>query len=148
MTSERKKIFLATVVLNSYMASSFGNTADAGADGGGGSLYSVVVSLVLILGAAAAATVFLRRWKGSIGRREGPMQLQHVIALGPRERLALVKVGRRYLVVGVTPTSITKVADLSGSLEDEPSAPVAERRQVSGPEPGAAGPSAPEAGTP
>ena len=59
-------------------------------DGGEtGALYATVVSLVLVWGAAAAAAVFLRRWKGSIGRSAGPMQLRHVIALGPRERLCL-----------------------------------------------------------
>ena len=74
-----------------------------------GALYPTVVSLVLVLSAAAAAAVFLRRWKGSIGRSTGPMQLRHVIALGPRERLALVKVGSRFLVVGVTAAGISAV---------------------------------------
>jgi flagellar biogenesis protein FliO len=37
-----------------------------------------------------------------------------VIALGPRERLALVKVGSRYLVVGVTAAGISAVAEFTG----------------------------------
>ncbi len=72
-----------------------------------------VLAVMLVLAAAAGTTVFLQRWKGSIGRREGPMQLRHVIALGPRERLALVKVGNRYLVVGVTTAGISAVAEFS-----------------------------------
>ncbi|HWM70627.1 MAG: Flagellar biosynthesis protein FliO [Gammaproteobacteria bacterium] len=89
-----------------------------------GALYPTVVSLVLVLGAAAAAAVFLRRWKGSIGRSTGPMQLRHVIALGPRERLALVKVGSRFLVVGVTAAGISAVAEFTDeSLEAEDTAP-------------------------
>jgi flagellar biosynthetic protein FliO len=79
---------------------------------------SLVVALVLVAGAAAAATWVLRHWKGSVGRREGPLQLVHVIALGPRERLALVKIGGRYLVVGITPTNINRVAELSGITDD------------------------------
>jgi len=66
-----------------------------------------------VAAAAAAATWVLRQWKGSVGRREGPLQLVHVIALGPRERLALVKIGARYLVVGITPTQINRVTELS-----------------------------------
>jgi flagellar biogenesis protein FliO len=93
-----------------HAPSAFGNTVEAA---GTGTLYPTVVSLVLMLGAAAAATVFLRRWKGSIGRREGPMQLRHVLALGPRERLALVKVGSRFLVVGVTAAGISAVAEFT-----------------------------------
>jgi flagellar protein FliO/FliZ len=87
-----------------------GNNVDAGDSG---ALYPTVVSLVLVLGAAAAAAVFLRRWKGSIGRSAGPMELRHVIALGPRERLALVKVGSRFLVVGVTPAGISRVSEFT-----------------------------------
>jgi flagellar protein FliO/FliZ len=75
---------------------------------------------VLVVGAAAGATWVLRHWKGSIGRREGPLQLIHVIALGPRERLALVKIGDRYLVVGITPASISRVAELSDIAGDVP----------------------------
>jgi flagellar protein FliO/FliZ len=77
-----------------------------------GGIYSLLASLLLVLGAAIAATWLLRRWKGSVVRRDGPLQLVHVIALGPRERLALVKVGARYLVVGITPTQISRVAEL------------------------------------
>ena len=84
-----------------------------------GALYPTVVSLVLVLGAAAAAAVFLRRWKGSIGRSGGPMELRHVIALGPRERLALIKVGSRFLVVGVTPAGISRVSEFTDNSLDE-----------------------------
>jgi flagellar biosynthetic protein FliO len=108
------RALLVGVVLNTYTASAFGNTLD----GETVSIYSVGVPLTLILGAAAAATWFLRRWKGSLSRRAGPMQLVHVIALGQRERLALVKVGDRYLVIGVTPSSISTVAQLD-DLPDE-----------------------------
>jgi flagellar protein FliO/FliZ len=115
---------LPALVLNMYAASVFGNSDAASGADDGGSIVSLVVPLVVILGAAGAAAWFLRRWKGSLGRREGPMQLLHVIALGPRERLALVKVGSRHLVIGVTPTSVSRVAEVSEStdslLDDRP----------------------------
>src|SRR6266481_3516192 len=85
-----------------------------------------------VLGAAVAATVFLRRWKGSIGRREGPMQLRHVLALGPRERLALVKVGSRFLVVGVTAAGISAVAEFTDETLDSPAAVVPMDEQQAG----------------
>jgi flagellar biogenesis protein FliO len=106
----------AVVILSTLLVpSAFGNTVEAAETG---TLYPTVVSLVLVLGAAVAATVFLRRWKGSIGRRAGPMQLRHVIALGPRERLALVKVGSRFLVVGVTAAGISAVAEFTDDSLD------------------------------
>lgn len=116
MNSVARISFTAVVILSTlHVPSAFGNTVEAAETG---TLYPTVVSLVLVLGAAVAATVFLRRWKGSIGRREGPMQLRHVIALGPRERLALVKVGSRFLVVGVTAAGITAVAEFTDDSLD------------------------------
>ena len=94
-----------------YETAAFASSDAAPSDGGG--ITSLVVALILVVGAAAAATWVLRHWKGSVGRQEGPLQLVHVIALGPRERLALVKIGGRYLVVGISPASISRVAELS-----------------------------------
>ena len=130
MNSVARAGFLTPMLLATFqVTSAFGNTVEAAETG---TLYPTVVSLVLVLGAAAAATVFLRRWKGSIGRREGPMQLQHVIALGPRERLALVKVGSRYLVVGVTAAGISAVAEFTDETLDSPAAVVPMDEQQAG----------------
>lgn len=108
--------YSVAVAINLYTTSAFATSDTPASDGG--AVWSLVVALVLVTGAAAAATWVLRHWKGSVGRREGPLQLVHVIALGPRERLALVKVGGRYLVVGITPTSINRVAELSDMTDD------------------------------
>jgi flagellar biogenesis protein FliO len=116
MNSVARICFMMAILPSALHApSAFGNTVEAAESG---TLYPTVVSLVLVLGAAVAATVFLRRWKGSVGRREGPMQLRHVIALGPRERLALVKVGSRFLVVGVTAAGISAVAEFTDDTLD------------------------------
>jgi flagellar protein FliO/FliZ len=116
MNSVARTHLLVAILLPALHApSAFGNTVEAAE---AGTLYPTVVALVLVLGAAVAATVFLRRWRGSIGRREGPMQLRHVIALGPRERLALVKVGSRFLVVGVTAAGISAVAEFTDDTLD------------------------------
>ncbi len=99
------------VAINLYTTAAFATSDTSAADSS--PVWSLVVALILVAGAAAAATWVLRHWKGSVGRREGPLQLVHVIALGPRERLALVRIGGRYLVLGITPTSINRVTELS-----------------------------------
>jgi len=103
--------YSVAVAVNLYTTAAFATSDTSASDTG--SSGSLVAALILVAGAAAAATWVLRHWKGSVGRREGPLQLVHVIALGPRERLALVKIGGRYLVVGITPTSINRVTELS-----------------------------------
>jgi flagellar protein FliO/FliZ len=104
-------VYSVAVAANLYTTAAFATSDTTASDSG--SVGSLIVALILVAGAAAAATWVLRHWKGSVGKREGPLQLVHVIALGPRERLALVKVGGRYLVVGITPTQISRVAEMS-----------------------------------
>jgi flagellar protein FliO/FliZ len=106
------RIIVLAAVLQPFAASAFGDTPVAPTASDDGAVYPLILSLVLILGAAAAATFLLRRWKGAIGRSNGPLKLIHVLPLGPRERLVLVKAGERYLIVGVTPTSVTKISEL------------------------------------
>jgi flagellar protein FliO/FliZ len=120
LNSRAKRIVLASV-LQALAVSAFGDTPAATASDDG-AVYSLVLSLILILGAAAAATFLLRRWRGSIGRTNGPLQLIHVVPLGPRERLALVKVGAKYLIVGITPASVTKISEVD-KMEIGDSAP-------------------------
>ena len=100
----------ATVMFQMHALSAFADNADVPEDGIAWT--SLLMPTVLILAAAAAATFVLKRWKGAVGGRDGPLQLVHVIALGPRERLALVKVGARYLVVGITPNNVNRIAEL------------------------------------
>jgi flagellar protein FliO/FliZ len=110
---------LLTIGLTTFSASAFGNS---GAEDSSLTL-SLLVPLILIAGAAAAATWFLRRWKGSLARQDGPLQLVHVIAVGPRERVALVKVGTRQLVIGITGTNINTLAQISDSESVTPPPP-------------------------
>lgn len=84
---------------------------------------SLLVPTLLILGAAVAATFLLKRWQGRVGGRDGPLQLVHVIAVGPRERLALVKVGGRFVVVGIAPGSVNRIAELYDIQPADPNQP-------------------------
>jgi len=111
MTKMMRTACSVAVGFSLYATAAFASSDAAPSDSGG--ITSLVVALILVAGAAAAATWVLRHWKGSVARREGPLQLLHVVAVGPKERLALVKIGGRYLVVGITPASITRVAELS-----------------------------------
>ena len=84
---------------------------------------SLLVPTLLIIGAAVAATFLLKRWQGRVGGRDGPLQLVQVIAVGPRERLALVKVGGRFVVVGIAPGSVNRIAELYDIQPADPNQP-------------------------
>lgn len=73
-----------------------------------------LVTIVLVL--AYAFTRFIAG-KGGAGRYRagngGSVSMLEQFPLGKDQRLAVVKIGERYLVVGITPASITLVAELT-----------------------------------
>jgi flagellar protein FliO/FliZ len=99
----------AAAVLQPSVAWAAASTTDPA---GNSALFSLIAPLLLIAGAIVVGGLLFKRWRGAFGGSAGPLHLVHVIALGPRERLALVKVGARYLVVGITPTTISRIAEL------------------------------------
>lgn len=127
MTHERR----ATVRNKKLVANAFGVVAllkqylacasvDATETGNNSALFSLIAPLLLIAGAIVIGGLLFKRWRVTFGSSTGPLHLMHVIALGPRERLALVKVGDKYLVVGVTPTTISRVAELDDIRDTTP----------------------------
>lgn len=59
--------------------------------------------IVLAAGALAWWLVHRRGWRAS---RQGPIEILHVLPLGTRERLLLVRVRGRTLLLGITPNRI------------------------------------------
>ncbi|HNR90886.1 MAG TPA: flagellar biosynthetic protein FliO [Dokdonella sp.] len=82
----------------------------------GGTLLSMLVPLVLVVAAMFGALVLVRRRYG-LTSSDGPMRIRQILAVGPRERLLIVEAEGRRLVVGVTATTITRVAELDGDDE-------------------------------
>lgn len=77
----------------------------------GGALVSMLVPLVLVVGAMLGALVLVRRRYG-LTTSDGPLRIRQIVAVGPRERLMLVEAEGQRLVIGVTGTTITRIATL------------------------------------
>jgi flagellar protein FliO/FliZ len=78
----------------------------------GASLLSWLVPLGLIALCAVLAAWLVSRGRGSLTQRDGPIRLVHIRPVGPRERLVLVEVQNRRLLIGVTATQISALAQL------------------------------------
>ncbi|MET0507212.1 MAG: flagellar biosynthetic protein FliO [Burkholderiaceae bacterium] len=87
---------------------------------------SSIIQALLAFGAVVAAIplalALIRRSRNLGAGRRRIIQLAGGLSLGPRERIAVVEVGGRWLVVGVTGASINLLATL-----DEPPADLAAR---------------------
>ena len=83
-------------------------------------ILQVVAALVVTLGLVFACAFAVRRF-GGIGVRGGRMiQILSAAPLGSRERIVLLKVHDRQMLVGVTTSSITPLHVFQGDVPDVP----------------------------
>ena len=73
------------------------------------------LSLLLVLGLIALCAWLLRRLAGSRLNRSGPLQLLAMLPLSQRERVALVEVDGRRLLLGVAPGQVSLLRDCGES---------------------------------
>jgi len=66
-------------------------------------------SMVLVLGLLAAMFWMLKRMKGLQVQRNGAPRLEvlETISVGPRQKMALVRIGEHQVLVGMTATQFT-----------------------------------------
>lgn len=84
-----------------------------------GSLVQVMLGLFVILGVILGGAFLLRRlgyWQLS---SNGAMKIVGGLAMGPREKIVLLQVGKRQLVLGVTPGRIQTLCEMDENVLPE-----------------------------
>jgi flagellar protein FliO/FliZ len=74
---------------------------------GAGSLTQVTLSLLLVLGIVFAAAWVTRRLRGFGKFGNGAVHVVTEIAVGTKERVVLVQVGKQQLLIGVAPGRVS-----------------------------------------
>ncbi len=99
-------------------------SAAAAADGSldvTGSVVQMLLGLGLIVGLLIASLHLLKRLGAGTGSAAGLIRLRGATAVGPRERVVLVEVADKVLVLGVAPGRVTPLHTLDAA--DLPPAP-------------------------
>jgi flagellar biosynthetic protein FliO len=101
-----------------------GPTAVAPSPGMAGMVFKVIGSVLLLIGVLYAGMYALRVLSGRTGGRglgSGAISVLHKTHIAPKKAIYVIKVGGKTMVVGVTDSQMTHLADLSdeelGSLE-------------------------------
>ena len=89
-------------------------TAKAGENAASGGRAPDTVATILSLGAGLLAVVaiiygcawLIRRMGGMTGMNNNAIKVVSVLAIGARERIALVEVGQQQILLGITPSTI------------------------------------------
>ncbi|WP_129644851.1 flagellar biosynthetic protein FliO [Peristeroidobacter agariperforans] len=93
---------------------------------GAGSLTQVTLSLLLVLGIVFAAAWITRRLRGFGKFGNGALHVVTEIAVGAKERVVLVQVGKQQLLVGVAPGRVSTLYVLDEPVTPQtPGTPVA-----------------------
>jgi flagellar protein FliO/FliZ len=91
-----------------------------------GGLAQTLVGLAIVLALIFGAAWVLRRFNVGASPAGSALRLVASQPLGQRERVVLVEVGDQWLVIGVTPGSVSAIATLpKGALPAAPVAPPA-----------------------
>lgn len=70
------------------------------------SLATLGIGLLVVVGLIFGCAWLVRRMSGLTGMNTGTMKVVSVMALGARERIALIDVAGTQILVGITPTAI------------------------------------------
>lgn len=81
------------------------------------SLWSSLLVFLLILAAIPATAWLLRRSQSMRPGGGTALDVISAVAVGSRERIAIVRAGQSFLVVGITPQSIALLAELDEAPE-------------------------------
>lgn len=77
-------------------------------------------SLLLVLGLLGGLLWGLKRMQSGVRLSGGERQLQVIeaVSVGPRQKIALVRIGSREVLVGVSPTQLTALGSWPASVGD------------------------------
>ncbi len=78
-----------------------------------GSLAQLTLSLIAIVALIFAISWLLKRFRVSLPRGSGNMAVLDQVSIGPRERIALVRVGDQQVLVGIGAAGIVALTPLA-----------------------------------
>lgn len=71
-----------------------------------GTFVSLGVGLVVVVALIYGCAWIIRRMNGMSGMNNGAIKVVSVMALGARERIALIEVGEQQILLGITPSTV------------------------------------------
>lgn len=92
------------------------------------SVWPSLLAFVVVIALIPVALSLVKRAHQLRPQRHGVLNLVGALPVGPRERIAVVTAGEKWLVVGITPQSINLLA----ALDQAPDMPAEDARRTAG----------------
>jgi len=100
--------FLASLAFLPGMA----NAAETANISAAGSAVQVIFGLIMVLGVMMLIAWLFKRYAPGIGQNNSVARIVGGVSIGNRERVLVIEVADRWLVVGVSPSQVTSIANL------------------------------------
>ncbi len=91
-----------------------------------GTMVSLGIGLVAVIALIYGCAWFIRRMNGMTGMNNSAIKVVSVMALGARERLALIEVGGQQILLGITPSAIRTLHVFDEPVVDASNPPTGE----------------------
>ncbi len=112
------KIRLNLLVLSFLTAPCGAMATDAVAISPTGGVLKMVVGLTVVLAVMALITWLLKRMMPGVGNKQSVIRVVGGVSVGSRERVVVLEVAGRWIVVGVAPGQVSRIANLEvGSVQ-------------------------------
>jgi len=77
-----------------------------------GGILKMVLGLAIVLAVMALLTWFLKRMMPGVGNKHSVVRIVGGVSVGSRERVVVLEVAGRWIVVGVAPGQVNRIANL------------------------------------
>src|SRR5690554_4447404 len=91
-----------------------------------GTLLSLDVGLLAVIAVIYGCAWLIRRMNGMTGMNNNAIKVVSVLAIGARERIALVEVGGQQILLGITPSTIRTLQVFDQPVVDSANPPTGE----------------------
>ena len=105
----RKLVFVPLLWLPSLIAMAAGSAGSVAPPNTTKTMLSMVLGLLAVLAVIFVCAWLVKRMNGLQGVNNGAMRVVSVIAVGPRERVALLDVAGTQVLIGITPQNIRQL---------------------------------------
>ncbi len=86
--------------------------AEAVAISPSGGILKIVLGLAIVLVVMALLTWFLKRMMPGVGNKQSVVRIVGSVSVGSRERVVVLEIAGRWIVVGVAPGQVNRIANL------------------------------------
>lgn len=106
------KILPNLLALSFFALPDFAKAADAVAVSPTGGVLKMALGLAVVLGVMAVITWVLKRMMPGVGNKQSVVRIVGGVSVGSRERVVVLEVAGRWIVVGVASGQVSHIANL------------------------------------